>query len=65
MGFCDNSNSLINYTKLTSVDFVNSSDMQGEKRGPVQANLCQKLLFLHQLTHNMTTDFSLNHKFNT
>ena len=25
----------------------------------VQANLCQKLLFLHQLTHNMTTDYSL------
>ena len=31
----------------------------------VQVNLCQKLLFLHQLTHNMTTDCSLNHKFNT
>ena len=28
-------------------------------------NLCQKLLFLHQLTHNMTTDCSLNYKFNT
>ena len=27
--------------------------------------LCQKLLFLHQLTHNMTTDCSLNCKFNT
>ena len=27
----------------------------------VQVNLCQKLLFLHQLTHNMTTDFSWNH----
>ena len=25
----------------------------------VQVNLCQKLLFLHQLTHNMTTDCSL------
>ena len=24
-----------------------------------QVNLCQKLLFLHQLTHNMTTDCSL------
>ena len=24
----------------------------------VQVNLCQKLLFLHQLTHNMTTDCS-------
>ena len=25
----------------------------------VQVNVCQKLLFLHQLTHNMTTDCSL------
>ena len=31
----------------------------------VQVNLCQKLLFLHQLTHNMTTYCSLNYKFNT
>ena len=31
----------------------------------VQVNLCQKLLFLHQLTHNMTTACSLNYKFNT
>ena len=31
----------------------------------VQVNLSQKLLFLHQLTHNMTTDCSLNYKFNT
>ena len=31
---------------------------------PVQVNLCQKLLFLHQLTHNMMTDSSLNYKFN-
>ena len=28
----------------------------------IQVNLCQKLLFLHPLTHNMTT---LNYKFNT
>ena len=35
--------------------------------GPVslQVNLCQKRWFLHQLTHNMTTDCSLNYKFNT
>ena len=26
-------------------------------------NPCQKLLFLHQLTHNMTTDCSLNYHF--
>ena len=29
----------------------------------VQVNLCPKLLLLHQLTHNMTTDCSLNYKF--
>ena len=35
---------------------------------PVQVNLCQKLLILHLLTHNMTamtTTCSLNYKFNT
>jgi hypothetical protein len=31
----------------------------------VQVNLCQKLLFLHQITYNMTTDCSLNYKFST
>ena len=31
----------------------------------VQVNLCQKLLFLPQLTHNMTTDCSLNYQLNT
>ena len=31
----------------------------------VQVNLCQKLLFLHQLTHNMITDCSLNYQFST
>ena len=31
----------------------------------IQVNLCQKLLFLHQLTHNMTTDCALNYRFNT
>ena len=34
-------------------------------KGEIQVNLCQKLLFLHQLTHNTTTDCSLNYKFNT
>ena len=29
----------------------------------IQVNLCQKLLFFHQLTHNMTTNCSLNYKF--
>ena len=30
----------------------------------IQVNLCQKLLFLHQLTHNMMADCSLNCKNN-
>jgi len=37
---------------------------KAEKR-PIKVNLCQKLLFLHQLTHNMTADCSLNYKRNT
>ena len=31
----------------------------------VQINLCQNHLFLYQLTHNVTTDCSLNYKFST
>ena len=31
----------------------------------LQVNICQKHLFLHQLTHNMTADCSLNYEFNT
>ena len=31
----------------------------------VQVNLCQKLLFLHQLTHNMTKDCSWSYQFST
>ena len=31
----------------------------------LQVNLCQKLLFLHQLTHNMTANYSMIGKFNT
>ena len=30
----------------------------------LQVILCQNLLFWHQLTHNMTTECSLNYKFN-
>ena len=37
----------------------------GRRTTLVQLNLRQKLVFLHQLTHNMTTDCSLNYKFNT
>ena len=28
----------------------------------IQVNLCEKFLFLHQLTHNMTTDCSWNYQ---
>ena len=31
----------------------------------IQVNLCQKLLFLHQLTQIMMTNCSMNYKFNT
>ena len=31
----------------------------------VQVNLCQKHLFLHQLTHNMSNDCSLIYQFST
>ena len=31
----------------------------------IQVNLCQKYLFTHQLTHNMTTDCSMISKFST
>ena len=31
----------------------------------VQVNLCQELLFLHQLTHNVTSDCSFKYKFNS
>ena len=34
-----------------------------DKNLQIQVNLCQKPLFLHQLTHNMTTDCSLNYHF--
>ena len=46
--------------------FVHGFSTEVKKNRPIlQVNLCQKLSLLHQLTHNMTTDFSLNYKFNT
>ena len=35
------------------------------KTSPLQVNICQKLSFLHLLTHYMTTYCSLNYKKNT
>ena len=39
--------------------------LKGPAKAILQVNLCQKLLLLHQLTHNMTTDCSLNYEFST
>ena len=36
---------------------------QNQRETAVQVNLCQKLLFLHQLNRNMTIYCSLNYKF--
>jgi hypothetical protein len=46
VGFCDNENLLINYTKLTSVDFASSRDVQGKKRGWEVPGPLQKVLGL-------------------
>ena len=40
-------------------------EKSGFKEFIIQVNLCQKLLFLHQITNNKMTDCSLNYKFNT
>ena len=47
---------------------TNSTKLCQNKAGEsnfIQVTLCQKLLFLHQLTHNMPTDCSLNYQFST
>ena len=41
------------------------SQQRLDQRFYIQVNLSHKLLFLHQLTHNMMIDCSLNYKFNT
>ena len=51
---------IINW-KLTKI----KSEVREDEYSPIQVNISQKLLFLHQLTHNMTSDCSLNYKFNT
>ena len=45
--------------------FIVHSMIKFKQNQQLQVNLCQKLLFLHQTTHNMTTDCSLNYKLNT
>ena len=39
--------------KISNFDTWTAKDL-------VQVNLCQKLLFLHQLTHNIKTDYSIH-----
>ena len=58
----------INMKRIIWLKNPNGSD---SKKWPLcnwyvlQVNLCQKILFLHQLTHNRATDCSLNYQFST
>ena len=56
-----------NLQLLTRLIFLLKIQIQKNliKNSLVQVNLCQKLLFLSQLTHSMMTSCSLNYKFNT
>ena len=54
----DNSNNLSKHSR-------HSRWLQRSRTGSVQVNLYQKLLFLHQVTHIMTKDFSLNYEIST
>ena len=56
---------LIQKRSFTVSPYQNIKFMRFSTKNCVQVNLCQKLLFLHQLTHNITRDCSLNYKFNT
>ena len=47
----------------TKGDFF--GEVFGFSKSTEKVNLCQKHLFLYHLTHNMTTDCSLNYKFST
>ena len=48
--------------KMCKIRFIGFAKY--DKMKFIQVNLSQTLLFLHQLTHNMTTNCSLNYKFN-
>ena len=50
---------------MSNSHFAVSVALMWHRIGVVQVNLCQKHLFLYQLTHNMTTDCSLNYEFST
>ena len=51
------------FTSLKDLIFLITSS--NSTSAALQVNLCQKNLFLHQLTHNMTKDCSLIYQFST
>ena len=57
--------SIISIQKFVVTNIFINFDRADDTYYVVQVNLCQKLLFLHQLTHNMTTDCSWNYQFST
>ena len=60
-----NNERLRQFSLRTQNSSFNSPDIERNLFRNLQVNLCQKLLFLHQLIHNMTTDCSLNYVFST
>ena len=51
--------SWFNFWNLPGISVMHSDPSESKEdleKAMIQVNLCQKLLFLHQLTHNMTTD---------
>ena len=60
----------LRYMKIASSEhfvYINCFKCQNKNKKIiyVQVNLCQKYLFTCQLTHNMTTDCSMNYEFST
>ena len=53
------------YSHLFMINLSDQILIPDCKKGFLQVNLCQKLLFLYQLTHNKATDYSLNYEFST
>ena len=55
----DTKDALLSWISLSKLYIQSTVEIQINL---VQVNLCQKLLFLHQVTNNMTTDCSLSMK---
>ena len=65
-GVVDFSKSAWSFSKFLDIDCKTSIGTEYElSSDSVQVNLCQKHLFSHQLTHNMTKDCSLIYQFST